>query len=143
MVYGGAPASNANDALKFLVGDLSTSASGELLSTAECAWLIGQYGSARAAAPHAAQAIAAQFAQKVDKSVGDLRIAAQQKFEHYTTLATSLGRQTALVAVPYAGGVSVADKAAVVADSDRVKPSFTVGIHDHEGNRQDGGRYST
>ena len=51
MVYTGAPATVAADALKFLIGDLSTSSSGELLKSAECSYLIAEHGSARAAAP--------------------------------------------------------------------------------------------
>ena len=131
MVYTGAPATVAADALKFLIGDLSTSSSGELLKSAECSYLIAEHGSARAAAPHAARAVAAMFADQVAKSVGDLQLSAQQKFQQYSTLATSLERQSALRAVPYAGGISRADKDSVEADTDRVVPSFTVGMHDH------------
>ena len=71
------------------------------------------------------------FADQVAKSVGDLQLAAQQKFAHYSTLATSLERQSAIRAVPYAGGISRADKDSVELDTDRVAPSFTIGLHDH------------
>ena len=131
MVYGGAPASNTNDALKLLVGDTSTAASGELLSTGECAYFISNYGGVRAAAPYAARAIAAGFADQGDKNVGDLRLAAQQKFEHYDRLASRLEGGAAVIAVPYAGGVSRSDKLSVEQNTDRVSPAFKIGLHDN------------
>jgi hypothetical protein len=132
MAYGGAPASDTSDALKFLVGDLSTSSSGELLKSAECTYLLSAYGTPRAAAPHAARAIAAMFADEVAKSVGDLRIEAQQKFDNYSTLAASLERQAAMSAgVPFAGGISISQKQSVEQDTDRVAPAFRIGLHDN------------
>jgi hypothetical protein len=131
MPYGGAPLTNVNDALKFLVGDQSTSSATELLSTGECNYLLAKWGSPDAAAPYAAEAIAADFADKVSKSVGDLRIDAQQQFEHYTMLAGSLRRAASFTGVPYAGGISRADKQSVELDTDRVAPSFKVGVHDN------------
>jgi hypothetical protein len=131
MPYGNQPASNNTDALKFLVGDQSTSSSLELLSTAECNYLLGKWGSPDAAAPYAAEAIAADFADKVSKSVGDLRIDAQQQFEHYTTLAGTLRRAASFTGVPYAGGISRADKQSVELDTDRVAPAFRIGVHDN------------
>lgn len=131
MPYSGAPSSVTADALKLLIGDLSTSSSGELLKSAECTYFLTAYGSARAAAPHAARAVAAMFADQVGRTVGDLRVDAQQKFEHYNTLAASLERQSALTGVPYAGGISIADKQSVESDTDRVAPAFRIGVHDH------------
>lgn len=131
MPYGGAPATVPTDELKFLVGDQSTSSATELLSTAECNYLIARYGSAKAAAPHGARAIAADFAEKVSKAVGDLRLEAQQAFEHYETLAKSLRLSVSLTASPFAGGISIADKQSVEQDSDRVMPAFRVGLHDN------------
>ena len=132
MPYSGAPATVAADALKLWIGDLSTSSSGELLKSAECSYLIATFGSAIAAAPYACDVVAAMFADQVDKSVGDLRLAAQQKFEHYSTLGSSLRRTASLFGgVPYAGGISRADKDSVELDTDRVVPSFKIGAHDH------------
>lgn len=131
MPYGGSPATVATDELKLLIGDLSTSSSGQLLSTGECAYFISSYGTPRAAAPHACRAIAAMFADEVSKSVGDLRLDAQQKFEHYTTLATSLQAQASYTGIPYAGGISRGDKQSVEQNTDRVAPAFKVGLHDN------------
>lgn len=131
MPYSGSPSSVTADELKLLIGDLSTSSSGELLKSAECTYFLTAYGSARAAAPHAARAVAAMFADQVGRTVGDLRVDAQQKFEHYNTLAASLERQAALTGVPYAGGISISDKQSVETDTDRVVPAFRVGAHDH------------
>lgn len=133
MPYGNAPATNNTDALKFWVGDQSTSSATELLSTKECDYLLTAYGSPRAAAPHAARAIAADLAVKVGKSVGDLRLDAQQQYEHYMTLAASLERQASFSATPFAGGISVSQKQSVEDDTDRVAPAFTIGVHDDPG----------
>jgi hypothetical protein len=131
MPYGGAPLTNNTDALKFLVGDQSTSSAFELLSTAECNYLLATWGSPSAAAPYAAEAIAADYADKVGKSVGDLRIDAQQQFEHYMTLSASLRRGASVTATPFAGGISVGQKQSVELDTDRVVPAFRVGVHDN------------
>ena len=136
MPYTGAPATVAADELKLIIGDVSTSSSGELLKSAECSYFIATYGSARSAAPHAARAVAAMFADQVSRAVGDLRIEAHQKFQHYTTLASSLERQSSVRAVPYGGGLSRSDKVAVAANDDRVPPAFSVGMHDHRTNPQ-------
>lgn len=134
MPYGGAPASSPNDALKLAVGDTSTSATLELLSTGECAYLRSTYGSVANAAPYAAEAIAAKYARQVGRAVGDLRIDAQQRYEHYIDLASALRRGVALRnAVPYAGGISQSDKQGYEDDSDRVVPAFTVGQFDSPG----------
>jgi hypothetical protein len=130
MPYSGAPATVAADELKLLIGDLSTSSSGELLKSAECSYFIARFGTAKAAAPHAARAVAAMFADQVGKSVGDMRLDAQQKFEQYITLAASLERSASISAVPFAGGISVSQKRSVENDTDRVIPSFNVGLHD-------------
>jgi hypothetical protein len=131
MPYTGAPATVTNDELKLLLGDLSTSSSGELLTSAECSYFVSKYGTAGAAAPHAARAIAAMFADQVSKAVGDLRLDAQQKFDRYTTLAKSLERQASFSGLPYAGGISRADKTSQEQDTDRVSPAFKIGLHDN------------
>lgn len=113
----------ATDRLRFLVGDTSTSASGELLSTGEANYLLGQYGSPRAAAPHAARALAAYYANQADKYVGDLRIFASQKAAAFFKLADALKLSVAIGAVPFAGGL-------VTASGSTKAPQFTVGMHD-------------
>lgn len=134
MPYGGTTSNN--DTLKFLVGDLSTSSASEYISTGKCAQLISMFGSVRAAAPHAARAIAARFADEADKRVGDLSIAASQKAKAFMDLARSLERQVATAAQPYGGGLSVSERNAARTDSDRILPQFTVGMHDSVRNPQ-------
>lgn len=128
MPYGGTTSNN--DTLKFLVGDLSTASSGELISTGKCAQLISMFGGVRAAAPHAARAIAARYADEADKSVGDLSIAASQKSKAYFELARELKSSVLLAGIPFAGGISRSQKTSVMQNSDRVEPSFTIGMHD-------------
>lgn len=129
MPYGGTTSNN--DTLKFLVGDLSTASATEYISTGKCAQLIAMFGSVRNAAPHAARAIAARFADEADKSVGDLRIAASQKAAAFFKLSDSLKMSIATSAVPYAGGL-------VTASGSTRAPQFTVGMHDALNNPQGG-----
>lgn len=84
-----------------------------------------------AAAPHAANAIAAQYAHKADKEVGDLSIRYSQKARQFLALSNELSQTVGLTAIPYAGGISRADKTSVETNSDRVEPAFAVGMHDH------------
>ena len=119
------------DKLRFLVGDLSTASANEYLSTKMCTWLLGEYGSVRAAAPHAARAIAARFADAADKSVGDLRLAESQKSEAYITLSRSLERTVAVAAAPYGGGI-------LTEQGTTRAPSFGIGMHDSISNPQSG-----
>jgi len=119
------------DRLRLLVGDTSTSSAGELLSTGEATFFISQFGSVRAAAPHAANAIAAYFATKAaDKSVGDLSIAYSRRAAEYRETAKRLERLSVVTAIPYAGGISRSDKDALEEDTDRVEPAFSIGMHD-------------
>lgn len=140
MPYGGNPSTNDTDAVKLLIGDLSTAASGELLSTAAVDYLLADRGSVKAAAVAGCEVLAAQFATKVGKAVGDLRIESQQKFTHYMELAQRLRRNLLIsTATPYAGGVSWSDKVAEDGDTDRVVPFFQRGLDDNPDNPQTGG----
>ena len=85
------------------------------------------------AASHAADAIGATFARQVDKSIGKLKISIAAASGHYFKLGDRLRFKAASRAAPYAGGISQDDKRDVERDSDRVKPAFTVGMHDFVG----------
>ncbi len=85
------------------------------------------------AAGHAAAAIGATFARQVDKTVGKLKISMAQASDHFFGLADRLAFKANSRAAPYAGGISRSDKLDVEADTDRVKPSFSVGMHDFTG----------
>lgn len=112
------------DTLRLLLGDTDTS--DELYTDAQLQSFLDLYGSVNAAAAAAADGLAARFARQVDKQVGDLRLAAGQKFTHYQALAKRLRSTASRLVAPYAGGISVADKQTREQNADRVEPTFTL-----------------
>ena len=130
--YSGDPAASDADAVRFLIGDTSTT--DQQLQDAEIAYLLTTEGSVYRAAAQAARSIGAKYARLVDKSVGDLRLSYSQRAASYEKLAASLvARATTRTATPYAGGISAADKALDEQDTDLAKPAFTVGQFDFPG----------
>jgi hypothetical protein len=113
--------------VRFLVGDTDTS--DEQLTDTEIAYCLSRAGtSVLLAAVYACEGIAAKYARKVTKSVGDLSIQYSDLQKHYQDLASSMRRECGRAAVPVAGGISIARVDAVEADADRVAPTFTVGM---------------
>lgn len=127
--YSGDPSSSDLDAVRFLVGDTDIDA--PLMADEEIAYALSADGAVQKAAARIARAIAARFARKADKTVGDLRISYSQRVAHYQELARRLDLQADRSDVGlYAGGLSVSDKEAVERDADRVRPSFKRGQFD-------------
>lgn len=124
--YSGNPSDSDSDAVRFLVGDVDTD--NQLVSDEEIAWALAQ-GGVYAAASLIAFTIAAAFSRQADKAVDSLKISYSQKSAQYSKLAGDLRYRAATDGLcPYAGGISVSDKDAVRGDSDRVRPSFKVGM---------------
>lgn len=79
----------------------------------------------------ASRTIAARYATKVALSAGDVRIANNQKFQHYSHLAKIYdaraqgGGGIAGMLTPVVTGVSVSDMALILADTDVPSPMFT------------------
>mgnify|MGYP001553039507 CR=1 FL=1 len=123
MAYSGDPSSSETDEVRFLIGDTDTS--NEILTDAEIDYTINDKGSVSAAAVACAEAIAAQYAKKADKSVGDLKISYSKLYDTYIKLANRLKQKASLkLGKPYAGGISIEDKESVEEDTDRVQPRF-------------------
>jgi len=124
------------DKVRLLIGDTDTD--DQQLSNEELVALISLTGSVTSAAIRAARALSAKYARQADKWVGDLKILASQKSKAYSALAEELedmgstfgGSRTHQQ--PFAGGISVAAKAAIQADTDAITPSFTRGLHDSD-----------
>lgn len=129
--YTNSPSTSERDEVRFLVGD--TDSSDQLVSDEEIAYALAQEGNARAAAALVAESIASIFGRKADKSVGDLKISYRGQSEHYMSIAKKLRSASTKFASPYAGGISDSDKNTVEDDSDRLRPSFERGLHDHKG----------
>lgn len=112
------------------LGDVDSSEA--LLSDEEINSASSQTGSIQDAAALSAEWIAATFARKADKSVGPLSISLSQKYDHYMDLAARLRATSSMSTLPFAGGISISRKDAVDSDTDRVKPSFELGLLDSE-----------
>jgi hypothetical protein len=124
--YGGNPTGSNLDAVRYLIGD--TVDAGHLQEDEELTWLLSQQGTVYAAASAAASVLAAKYAPLVSKTVGAMKIEAQQKFDHYMQLAGTLSVQgaslSATLPMPSAPGLSISTKRTRDQDNDLVQPFF-------------------
>ena len=134
--YSQNPALATSDQVRLLIGDTDTAKKN--FTDAEISWFLTEEpGSVYLAAALAAETLAAKYAGKVDKQVGDLKISNSQLGTHYTDLAKRLrSRNSSSKGRVYAGGISIADKDAERERSDRVKPAISIGMNDHPGSKQ-------
>lgn len=120
--YSGDPSSSETDAVRFLVQD--TDKSEELLQNEEISYLLIETGSVKGAAVKAARAIAAKFSRLADFSLGDYSVSYSQRAAQYTALAKELDKDNVTLAIPFAGGITRADKAETKQDESLVRPAF-------------------
>lgn len=133
--YSGDPNDCSKDLVRFLIGD--TDLDDQQLSDEEInAMLTNNSSNAYMAAVACVRALIGRFTRYVTKSVGDLSISYGERLSNYQDLLAQLQQQSALsatsIAAPFCGGISVSDKETRAADSDRVAPAFTIGMHDYE-----------
>lgn len=116
-----------------LIGD--TSSGSAEFTDEEVNFFIGEEGTIYGAASLACESLAAVYADKVDKSAGDLSISLSHKYEHYKTLGEQFRVTAKSKGAPalYAGGISVSDKDTQESDSDRVTPDFYKEQFDYQG----------
>lgn len=145
MPYSGDPEGVARDAVRLLVGDISTAASGEFLDDADYDFFISQSSNRFISAQIAANALAAKFTGAaasasgdgyLEKSVGDLKIKKADAIgaaREYRSMASMYGRNAAAGIAPFSGGLSISDKATVGADADRARPAFVSRLFDNDG----------
>ena len=128
--YTNQPTTVQLDAVRLLIGDVLSA--DPQMTDEELSYFISVEGSSIRAAMAACRAQIALFARQVDKAVGDLKISYGQRAEHYKALLGEL--QANLARTQYVGvvggGISVARKETVAADSDRVAPAFYEGQFD-------------
>jgi hypothetical protein len=136
--YTGNPASSPKDAVRFWLGDVNDST--PQLSDEEIAYLLSLTNDQPLqAAILGCLELANRYSSQVDFAVEtELRVSLSQRAQAYAQRARDLKEQVTIPGVtatlhplPYAGGISTADKAAREQDSDRVPPSFWVGMHEH------------
>lgn len=124
------PALSQRDQVRLLIGD--TDSTDRQLSDAEIDWTLTQNANVYMTAGQACRSLAARYARKVDRAMGDLKISYSQMQKSYLDLAFQLEqRGTMEGASVYAGGISKSDKAVVQDDTDRQNPNFRVGQDDN------------
>lgn len=101
----------------------------------EILFFLTQRSSIYGAAAMACQAIAAQYSRKVNNSTpGGLQTQYAQQAEAYAKQAQAWERYAATRGSgisPYAGGIEVSDKVSVQSNTNRVRPSFNIGMTDN------------
>lgn len=105
------------------------------LQDEEIKFAIATYSNIYLAAAECARWIMALYARKVDTVQGELHTLYSQQFKAYRALSIDLetrGMARGGGGAGYAGGISIADKAAQVADTDRVTPQFNLMMMDSE-----------
>ena len=146
--YGGDPAANARDAIRFLIGDTDTT--DQLLTDEEIAWVNTEASGTSTgttalydAAYRCCLTIASKLAREADKQIGDLSVSMSQRAKAYREQAASLkelsGREGG-VPIPYAGGITISDKEVDEENSDLFRSWFSSGQFE---NVRDGGRSQT
>lgn len=134
MAYTDNPSTKTSDAIRLLVGDISTSTAREFLSDRAYTYFYAQSSNnVFLAAQLACQSLASLFASTaVDKRVGDLYIKKNTNIaQSYIALGKEFGAQAMATVSPSAGGISVADKRSAEADIDRVQPAFIRKLFDN------------
>lgn len=142
--YTGSPSNDSTqgrvDAVRFLAG--LTSSSGSIaVQDEEIAFLLDQQGNVYSAAAAASEQVSVRYGGlATSKTVGDLSITYADRSVEFKGRAASLRMAAAMRGGVYAGGISVADKASQVANTDLVQPEFR---RDQDDNRRVGYAYGS
>jgi len=123
-------AASQKDQVRFLIGD--TYSGDQQLQDEEIEFAISQRATVWGAAAECCRNLAAKFARSVDCAAGDTKNQYSQMAKGYSAKAAEFEAKAAMggAGVPYAGGISVADKLAQEIDPDRVAPQFQIGMTD-------------
>jgi hypothetical protein len=129
--YSGDPTTSNKDAIRFLIGD--TIYSDPQLQDPEINFAYTTRGNIWGAAAMLCRALAAQLSRQADVVDQNLRNAYSQRARAYMIRASDYEVQAAIRsgAMPYAGGISIADKQQQEQDTDRVAPQFQLGMDDN------------
>lgn len=128
--YSGDPSRSDKDAVRFRLGD--TDVNHQQVSDGEITYTLAEKSDSIPSTVLAlAIALRNKYAPYVNEKTDRVSIEYGQMFEHFKALVKEIKRDSALTAMPFAGGISVGDKAARVDDTDRVKPKFTKDLHEH------------
>lgn len=117
--------------VRYLMGD--TIQSDPQVQDEEIYFALTQRANVYGAAATVCRALASRLSRETDTVDKDLRDSISQKARAYSRMAVDYEQQASTRggAMPYAGGISIADKQAQEANQDRVEPQFTLGMDDN------------
>ena len=110
------------DAVRLTIGD--TESSDPLLSDEEICWLYRQEGDLTLAALACCRAIRAKLSKLVDFSADGTAMQLSQKVRQYAALEEELRTALGYTAIPYAGGLLVAEKESWDENTADTQPAF-------------------
>lgn len=125
--YTGNPGSSEKDMVRFLIADTNTSR--QLVQDEEIEWLLTQEMNVYMAAAACCRSLIVKAGGVRRKRISDFDISYDVQF--YVTTMAQLTARGSSHQVPYAGGISVADKQAQQADVDAVTPAFVKDLDDN------------
>lgn len=124
MAFTNNPSTNRVDAVRLLVGDVSTSNSLVYLTDNSYTYFIAQTPNLFSAGALAANSLAAFFMGRgSEKKVGDM-ILRRDMAQQFRALAVELKTMSAKGISPYAGGISRSDKRTQDQNTDRTPPAM-------------------
>jgi hypothetical protein len=128
-VVGAYPGSTVGERYQIRTLIQDTNVNRQLFQDEEIDWSLTQEANLYMAAAALADILVAKGGGVKSKRISEFEVEYDPRM--YLTIATRLRARGMNYQVPYAGGISRADKAAQQADTDWVTPSFARGISDH------------
>ena len=129
--YSGDPRTSNKDAIRYLMGDVVSSE--PQVMDAEIMFALSQRTSIYGAAATVCRALASKLSREADTMDKDLRDAVSQRARAYGRMAADYENQASFRsgAMPYAGGISIADRTQQINNTDRVPPQANIGMTDN------------
>lgn len=122
--YTGDPASSPKDEVRFILGDIDST--DPQLTDEEINYVLGQYSnSIYISVVGLLDILLLRYGRIVSESVGSVSIQYNQRYQAWLEMRRIFLEKSNMSGIPYAGGISVADKATRAANSDRVTPAFS------------------
>lgn len=125
-------AASAMMQVRLAIGDILPSA--PQLQDEEINYFLSIRSTINGACAECCRSLAARYSRSVDMKAGDNSRSFSQMAKAYSTQAAIFESKAAMggAAVPYAGGISVADKMQQEQNPDRVSPQFNIGMDDND-----------
>lgn len=122
---------SGKDQVRLLIGD--TDSTNPLLQDEEIAYFLSKRPNSYGAAAECCRTLSTRFASSATTTAGDTKIAYSDIAKAFAARAQAFESQAANsgAGLPYAGGISQADKQSQIENTDRVPPQFALGDDDN------------